>query len=114
VCPLEKRVLRRIFGPERGLVAGGSRKVDSEELHNLDFLTDIFRIIKTRMMSKACSMHEKNLKERYNYERISVDVMIILQWILQRQHQSTDWIHLAQDREKGRAPVNTVMNLQFP
>jgi ribosome biogenesis protein Nip4 len=25
-----------------------------------------------------------------------------------------DWIHLAQDRDRWRALVNTVMNLQFP
>jgi hypothetical protein len=25
-----------------------------------------------------------------------------------------DWIHLAQDRNKWRAPLNTVMNLRFP
>jgi hypothetical protein len=25
-----------------------------------------------------------------------------------------DWIHLAQDRERWRAVVNTVMNLRFP
>jgi hypothetical protein len=25
-----------------------------------------------------------------------------------------DWIHLAQDRVRWRAPVNTVMNLQVP
>jgi hypothetical protein len=25
-----------------------------------------------------------------------------------------DWIHLAQDRERWRAVVNTVMNIRFP
>jgi hypothetical protein len=31
----EKRVLRRIFGPKRDEVIGGSRKLHNEELHNL-------------------------------------------------------------------------------
>jgi hypothetical protein len=56
----ENRVLRRIFGPEMGLVIGGWRKVHSEEVYNLDFLPDTSRIIKSRRMSRACSMHEKN------------------------------------------------------
>jgi hypothetical protein len=30
----ENRVLRRIFGPKRGLVTGGWRKMHNEELHN--------------------------------------------------------------------------------
>jgi hypothetical protein len=31
----ENRVLRRIFGPKRGLVGGGWRSLCNEELHNL-------------------------------------------------------------------------------
>jgi hypothetical protein len=31
----EKRVLRKIFGPKRDEIAGGWRKVLTEELHNL-------------------------------------------------------------------------------
>jgi hypothetical protein len=63
----ENRVLRRIFGPERGLVAGDWRKVHSEELHNLDFLPDTSRIIKSSRMSRACSMHENNQKLIQNF-----------------------------------------------
>jgi hypothetical protein len=31
----ENRVLRRIFGPKRDGVTGGSRKLHNDELHNL-------------------------------------------------------------------------------
>jgi hypothetical protein len=31
----ENRVLRRIFGPRREVVAGGWRRLHNEELHNL-------------------------------------------------------------------------------
>jgi hypothetical protein len=32
---IENRVLRRIFGPKREEVAGGWRRLHTEELHNL-------------------------------------------------------------------------------
>jgi hypothetical protein len=47
----ENRVLRRIFGPKRGEVAGGWRRLHSEELHNLYASPNIVRVIKSRMMS---------------------------------------------------------------
>jgi hypothetical protein len=46
VC--ENRVLRRIFGPKRKEVAGGWRRLHSEELHNLYALPNIIRVIKSR------------------------------------------------------------------
>jgi hypothetical protein len=42
---LEKRVLKRIFGPKRDEVIGGSRKLHNEELHNLHSSPSIIRII---------------------------------------------------------------------
>jgi hypothetical protein len=47
---LENRVLRRIFGPERDEVTGGSRKLHNEELHGLYSLPSIVRVIKARRM----------------------------------------------------------------
>jgi hypothetical protein len=47
---LENRVLRRIFGPKRDEVTGGSRKQHNEELHNFDQA-------KEDEMGRACSTH---------------------------------------------------------
>jgi hypothetical protein len=49
----EKRVLRKMFGPKRGEVIGGWRKLNSEELHNLYCSPIILRIIKSRRMGWA-------------------------------------------------------------
>jgi hypothetical protein len=38
----------------------------------------------------------------------------ILVWILERGCDGTDWIDLAEDRDKWRALMNTMMNLQVP
>jgi hypothetical protein len=46
----EKRVLRKIFGPKREEVAGGWRRLHSEELHNLYASPNIIRVIKLRRM----------------------------------------------------------------
>jgi hypothetical protein len=39
---------------------------------------------------------------------------IILKWIFERLGGGMDWINLAQDRERWRAVVNTVMYLRVP
>jgi hypothetical protein len=46
----ENRVLRREFGPKRGEVIGGWRKLHNEELHNLYGSPSIIRTIKSRRM----------------------------------------------------------------
>jgi hypothetical protein len=45
-----------------------------------------------------------------------VDGRIILTWIFERLDGGggTDWIDQAQDRDRWRALVNTVMNLRVP
>jgi hypothetical protein len=48
----ENRVLR-IFGPKRGEVPGGWRKLHNEELHNLYSSPSIIRMIKSRRMTRA-------------------------------------------------------------
>ena len=43
------RVLRRIFGRNRAKVTGEWRKLHNEELNDLYWPTNIFRVIKSRM-----------------------------------------------------------------
>jgi hypothetical protein len=49
----EKRVLKRIFGPKRGEVTGGWKKLYNEELHNLYSSPSIIRMIKSRRLRWA-------------------------------------------------------------
>jgi hypothetical protein len=44
----EKRMLGRIFGPKRGEVTGGWRKLHNEELYNLNSSPNKIRMIKSR------------------------------------------------------------------
>jgi hypothetical protein len=50
----ENRVLRRIVGPRRDEVIGEWRKLHNEELSDLYYSTNIFRVIKSRRMKWAC------------------------------------------------------------
>jgi hypothetical protein len=51
-------------------------------------------------------------KERDYWEDQDIGGWKILKWTLERD--GMDWIDLAQDRDKWRALVNTVMNLRVP
>jgi hypothetical protein len=73
----------------------------------------------------ACSTHRGNKKYIQNFGRkperkdheedIGVDGSIIFIMDLREiRFEIMDWIHLAQDREKWRALVKSVMNLRVP
>jgi hypothetical protein len=49
----ERRVLRKIFGRKRERVAGGWRRLHSEELHNLHASPNIIRMIRSRRIEMA-------------------------------------------------------------
>jgi hypothetical protein len=66
----EKRLLRRIFGPQRDGVTGGWRKMHNEEHHNLYSSPSIIRIIKSRRMRWAG--HVARMGERRNVFRLLV------------------------------------------
>jgi hypothetical protein len=66
----ENRVLRRIFGPERGEVTGECRKLHSGEPHNLYSSPDIIMQIKSRRMRWVG--HVSCMGERRNVYRVLV------------------------------------------
>jgi hypothetical protein len=105
----ENRVLRGIFGPERDEVTGGRRKLHNEELHGLYSSPSIVRVIKSRRMRwaghVACMgevMGAYNIlvgrpegRPRRRWEdNIKMDLR-------GKRFGDVDWIHLAQDRDRG-------------
>ena len=54
------------------------------------------------------------LRERYHLEDPGVDGRIIFKWIFEKWEGDMDWIDLAQNRGRWRAPVKAVMNLRVP
>jgi hypothetical protein len=66
----EKSVLRRIFGSKREKVAGGWRKLDNEELHNLYASQNIISAIISSRMRWAG--HEARMREKRNAYNILV------------------------------------------
>jgi hypothetical protein len=64
---LDNRVLMRIFESEREEVAGGWRRLYSEELHNLYASPNIIRVIKSRRMGGAGNVARvREMKNAYN------------------------------------------------
>jgi hypothetical protein len=124
---LENKVLRRIFGPKRDEVTGGSRKLRSEELHDLYSSQSIIRIMKPRRM--RWTGHVARMGEKGNAYRLLVGkpegkrplgrprrrwVDNIKMYLLEIGWGGVDWICLAQDRDEWRALVNAVINLRVP
>jgi len=52
----------------------------------------------------------ENVRERDHLEELSIDERIILKWIFKLQDGRVEWMDLAQDRNKWRALVNTMMS----
>jgi hypothetical protein len=120
----ENGVLRRIFGSEREEVRGGWRKLLDEENHSLYTSSNIISINKSMRMRLAG--HVTRMKDVRNGNIILVvepqgktplgkprrrykdNIKMVLREI---GSEGVDWIHLAEDRDRWRAIVNTVMNL---
>jgi hypothetical protein len=55
------------------------------------------------------------MREGEHLRKPGIDGRIILRWIFERLDGfGIDWINLAQDRDRWRGIVNTVMNLRVP
>jgi hypothetical protein len=122
----QNRVLRKIFGPKRDEVMGEWIKLHNEELHDLYSSASIIRIIKSRRMRWAGHVARMGEK-RYAYRLLVgkpegkrplgrqrcrwVDIRMDLGEV---GWGDVDWIGLAQDRNRWRALVNSILNLRVP
>ena len=98
------------------------RKLHNEELNDLYSLSNIIRVIKSRIMrwtwhvacmgkgevNEMCWWGKRPLgRPRHRGDNIKMDLQEV-GW------RGTDWIDLFQDRGTWRTLVNAVMNLWFP
>jgi hypothetical protein len=123
----ENRVLRRVFGPKMDEVTAEWRKSHNEELSDLYSLPNIVRVVKSRRMRWAG--HVTRMVEGRGVHRVLVgkpegkrplgrpgmrgddNNKMDLQDV---GGGRGDWMELAQDREKWRALVSTIMNFRVP
>jgi hypothetical protein len=125
----ENRVLRRIFRPKRDEVTGEWRKLHNEELRDLYSSPSIIRIIKLRRMRWAA--HVARMGEKRNAYWLLVGNpegkkplgSPRRRWVDNTRSRmnlgevgwgDVDWIGLAQDRDRWRDLVNSVLNLRVP
>ena len=123
----KNRVFRRIFGPKRDGVTGEWRTLHNEELNDLYSSRNIVRVIKSRRMRLAG--HVARMEERRGVHKVFVGKPEVKRPLgrLRRswgynikmdfkevRRGCGDWMELAQDRDRWRALVSTVMNLRVP
>ena len=119
-------MLRRVFGPKRDEVTGEWRKLHNEELSDLSSLPNIVRVVKLRMRWAG---HVARMGQGRGVYRVLVgklkgkrplgrprcrwedNIKMDLQEV---GGGCGDWIELAQDRDRWRALVSTVMKSGVP
>ena len=123
----ENRVLRRVFGFKRDEITVEWRKLHNEKLNNLHSLPSIVRVVKSGRMRWA--RHVARMGEGRGVHKVLVvkpegkrplgrhrrrweeNITMDLQEV---GGGCGDWMELAQDRDRWRALVSTVRNLQAP
>ena len=119
--------LRRVFGPKRDEVTGKWRKLHNEDLSDLYSLPNIVRVVTSRR--KRWAGHVARMGEGRVVHRVLVgkpegkrplarprsrledNIKMYLQEV---GGVCGDWMELAQDGDRWRALVSTVMNLRVP
>jgi hypothetical protein len=119
----ENRVLRRIFGPKRDEVTGEWRKLHNEDLYSSP---SIIRIMMSRRIRWAGHVAQMGLKNRVLVGKpegkrplgrprlMWVDNTCTWMDLVEVGWGDVDWIGLAEDRERWRDLVNSVLNLRVP
>ena len=123
----ENRVLRRVFGPKRDEVTGEWRKLHNVELSDLYSLPNIVRVVKSKRMRWAghvapmgqgrgvyrvlVGKPEGKRPLRRPRRRWEDNIKMGLQEVV---GGCGDWMELAQDRDRWRALLSTVMNVRVP
>ena len=123
----ENRLMSRIFGPKRDEVTGEWKKLHNEELNDLYSSPNIFRVIKSRrklwagllvrvgerrgiyvvFVGENCGKEPHGQPRRRWEDSIKMDLQEV-------GFMGMDCVELAQDRDRWRALVNVVMNIQVP
>jgi len=120
-------VLRRIFEPRRDEVTGERSRLHNEELNDLYSSPNIVGVIKWRRMRWAG--HVASMVEESGVYRVLVGKPEGRRPLGRPRHRwvdnirmdlqevgcgYTDWIRLAQDRDRWRTLVSAVMDLWVP
>ena len=115
-----------MFGSKRDEVTGEWRKSHNEELRDLYSLPNTVRVVKSRRMRWAG--HVARMGEGRGVHRVLVGKPEgkrtlgrprrrwedNIKMDLREVGGGGDWMELAEDRDRWRALVNTVMNLRVP